>query len=100
MFVENGDDIYAGMIVGENNREAEMTVNVVRAKAFSNVRESTKEATVVLKAAKRYSLEESLEYIGGDELVEITPKVIRMRKRLLDEGARRRVARAAKAALK
>ncbi len=93
MFVEPGEDIYAGQVVGENSRDHDMPVNVVKAKAFSNVRESTKEATVVLKAARKYSLEQCLEYIAGDELVEITPKTIRMRKRILDEGVRRRLIR-------
>ena len=90
MFVEPGEDVYQGQIVGENSRDNDMPVNVVKAKAFSNVRESTKEATVVLKAARKLSLEQSLEYIAADELVEITPKVIRMRKRILSEADRRR----------
>ncbi len=96
MFVETGDDVYAGQIVGENARDKDMPVNAVRAKAFSNVRESNKEATVVLKAARKMSLEESLEYIANDELVEVTPKVIRIRKRILDEGLRKRIDRQAK----
>jgi len=93
MFVEPQDPIYEGQIVGENARENDLGVNVVKGKAFSNVRESTKEATVVLKAARILSLEAALEYIESDELVEITPKSIRLRKRLLRETDRKRAAR-------
>ncbi len=93
MFVKTQDPIYEGQIVGENAREHDLPVNVVKAKAFSNVRESTKEATVVLKAPRLMSLEEALEYIEDDEFVEITPKAIRLRKKLLREGDRRRADR-------
>lgn len=93
MFVKTQDKVYAGQIVGENNREHDMSVNVVKAKAFSNVRESTKEATVILKAPRIHSLELALEYIEDDELVEITPESIRIRKKLLNEGDRRRIER-------
>ena len=97
LFVEPQDVIYAGQVVGENSRDADLDVNIVKAKAFSNVRESTKEATVVLKASREITLETALEYIQDDELVEITPDAIRMRKKILDEGKRRQVARREKA---
>jgi GTP-binding protein len=93
MFVRPGDAVYAGQIVGENSRENDMGVNVVKAKALSNVRESNKEATVTLKAARLLDLEAALEYIESDELVEITPAAIRIRKRLLDENQRKRADR-------
>jgi GTP-binding protein len=93
MFVKPQDPIYAGQIVGENSRGNDMGVNVVKNKAFSNVRESNKETTVVLEAPRLLSLEAALEYIESDELVEITPTSIRLRKRLLDEGARKRADR-------
>ncbi len=93
MFVEPQDQVYEGQIVGENARDNDLGVNVVKGKAFSNVRESTKEATVVLKAARILSLEAALEYIESDELVEITPKSIRLRKRLLLESDRKRAGR-------
>jgi len=93
MFVKPQDPIYAGQIVGENSRSNDMGVNVVKNKAFSNVRESNKETTVVLDAPRQVSLEAALEYIESDELVEITPTSIRLRKRLLDEGARKRAER-------
>jgi GTP-binding protein len=79
--------------VGENARDNDLVVNVVRAKPFSNVRESSKEATVVLKSPRLMSLEAALEYIEEDELVEITPTACRMRKRTLREAERRRAER-------
>jgi GTP-binding protein len=93
MFVEPQEPVYAGQIVGENSRDNDLGVNVVKGKAFSNVRESTKEATVVLKAPRRMSLEAALEYIESDELVEITPESIRVRKKLLSEADRKRAGR-------
>ncbi|MAJ46630.1 MAG: translational GTPase TypA [Planctomycetes bacterium TMED75] len=93
LFVESGDPIYGGQVVGENARDNDLDVNIVKAKAFSNMRESTKEATVVLKSSRTLSLEAALEYIQDDELVEITPDAIRLRKRILDEATRRQVAR-------
>ncbi|MHC5002463.1 MAG: translational GTPase TypA [Planctomycetota bacterium] len=93
MFIRAQERIYEGQVVGEHSRENDLTVNVVRAKAFSNVRESTKEATVTLKAPRILSLEAALEYIEDDELVEITPSSIRLRKRMLTEADRRRAGR-------
>jgi GTP-binding protein len=90
MFVKPQDPVYAGQIVGENSRDADIGVNAAKAKGFSNVRESTKEATVVLKTPRALSLEAALEYIESDELVEITPASIRLRKKMLSEGDRRR----------
>ncbi len=89
MFVQPGDPIYEGMIVGENSRDNDLVVNVVKAKPFSNVRDN-KEATVVLKSPRLMSLEAALEYIEENELVEITPGAVRMRKRTLKEAERRR----------
>ncbi|MHC5115101.1 MAG: translational GTPase TypA [Planctomycetota bacterium] len=96
LFVRPQDPVYAGQIVGENSRDNDLGVNVVKAKAFSNVRESTKEATVVLKAPRELTLEGALEYIESDELVEVTPNSIRVRKRLLSESDRKRADRRAK----
>lgn len=93
MFLRPGDEVYEGQVVGEHNRENDLPVNVVRAKALSNVRESNKEATVTLKAPRLMSLEEALEYVEDDEYVEITPSTVRIRKRLLKEADRRRVTR-------
>ena len=78
--------------MGENARDNDLTVNIVKAKAFSNVREN-KDATVVLKASRKMTLEEMLEYCERDELVEVTPESLRLRKKLLKEAERRREAR-------
>ncbi len=96
MFVVPGDKVYAGMVVGEHNRENDLVVNITRAKALTNMRVAFKEQTVTLKAARILSLEQALEYIEDDEIVEITPKSIRMRKRLLNESDRKRAERAAR----
>ncbi len=94
MFVEPGEKVYTGQIVGEHNRENDLTVNAVRLKQLTNIRAASKEATVTLKGARKLSLEAALEYIEDDELVEITPKNVRLRKRLLNEADRRKAERA------
>ncbi|MCH7790906.1 MAG: translational GTPase TypA [Planctomycetes bacterium] len=96
LFVRPNDEVYTGQIVGEHNRDKDITVNITRMKHHTNVRQSNKEATVTLKAPRTMSLEEALEYVEEDELVEITPGSIRLRKRILGEGARRRSERQAR----
>ena len=96
MFVKPGDQVYAGQVVGEHNRGNDLTVNVVKAKKLDNMRSANKEATVTLKAPRSLSLEQAIEYIEDDELVEVTPSTVRLRKRILDEGARRRFERQSK----
>jgi GTP-binding protein len=93
LFVNPQEVIYTGQIVGENSRDNDLDVNITKNKAFSNVRESNKEATVVLKASREITLEVALEYIQDDELVEITPDDIRLRKKELSETNRKQVAR-------
>ena len=93
MFVKPADQIYMGQIVGEHCRDGDITVNVARQKKLTNVRSSNKDATVVLKAPRQLTLEGALEYIAADELVEITPSAIRLRKRWLKEADRKRNAR-------
>ena len=93
LFVEPQHEIYAGQIVGENARDNDLGVNITKGKAFSNVREANKEATAVLKASREHTLESALEYIQDDELVEITPGDIRIRKRILDEMKRKQMSR-------
>ena len=93
LFVEPQDVIYGGQIVGENARDTDLDVNIIKGKAFSNVREATKEATTVLKASRAITLELALEYIQDDELVEITPDDIRLRKKELSESKRKQIAR-------
>ncbi len=96
LFVEPGDKVYAGQVVGEHNRDNDIPVNICRQKQLTNIRQANKEATVTLKAPRKMSLEAALEYIEEDELVEITPGSIRLRKKILDEGGRRRAERVAK----
>ena len=93
MFVRPGDEVYKGQVVGEHGKDKDIPVNVVRRKNLTNVRSSTKEATVTLKAARMLTLEAALEYIELDELVEITPQNVRLRKIHLDESERKRNAR-------
>jgi len=93
MFVEPGEAVYEGQVVGEHAKDDDIPVNVVRQKKLTNMRASTKEFTVVLKAPRRLSLEAALEYIEDDELVELTPTSLRLRKRHLLESDRRRVGR-------
>ncbi len=90
MFVEPGEQIYEGMIVGETNREQDIAVNVVKAKQQTNTRSANKDQTVVLKKPKKMSLEACIEYINNDELVEITPLSIRLRKKILDTAERKK----------
>ena len=92
VFIEPGTDVYGGMIVGENSRENDLTVNITKAKAQTNVRSSTKDQTVTLKKARIMTLEESLEYLSDDEYLEVT----RLRKKELDKAAREKAARKAK----
>ena len=90
MFIEPGEEVYEGMIVGQSNRDLDMAVNVVTAKQQTNTRSSNKDMTVVLKRPLQLSLEQCLEYINDDELVEITPNHIRLRKRILDTQTRKK----------
>ncbi|HUW83496.1 MAG TPA: translational GTPase TypA [Phycisphaerae bacterium] len=93
MFVQPGEQVYEGQIIGEHCKDDDIPVNVVRQKKLTNVRSSTKDASVTLKAPRILSLERALEYLEQDELVELTPKSIRLRKRWLREPDRRRHAR-------
>lgn len=93
MFVEAGTDIYAGMIVGENTRETDLAINLTKAKQQTNVRSATKDHTVTTKKPRILTLEEALQYIDDDELCEVTPESIRLRKKILDKGERDRAAK-------
>ena len=90
MFVEPGDEVYEGMIVGEANKDADLAVNVVKGKQLTNTRSAGKDHTVVLKKTKKLSLEAALEYINNDELVEVTPVAFRLRKRILNTEERKK----------
>ncbi len=95
MFIGPGHDIYEGMIVGENSRDNDLTVNPAREKKLTNMRAAGNDENILLKPPRQLSLEAALEYIEGDELVEVTPKQVRLRKVLLRETDRRRHARQA-----
>ena len=93
LFISPGDEIYEGMIVGENSRENDLTVNPSKEKKLTNVRAAGSDENILLRPPRELSLEAALEYIEDDELVEITPSKIRLRKRTLREAERRRQAR-------
>lgn len=90
LFIEPGTECYEGMIVGERSKPGDMVVNIARTKNLGNQRSSTADIAVQLTPPRTFSLEEALEYIMDDELVEVTPKHIRLRKRILDSTARRK----------
>ncbi len=96
LFVSPGDECYEGMLVGERSKPGDMVVNIARTKNLGNQRSSTADIAVQLTPPRRFSLEEALEYIADDELVEITPKNIRLRKRLLNAIDRKKAAARAK----
>lgn len=90
MFIGPGVDVYEGMIVGENKYNSDLAVNVVKTKSLGNQRSANKDVTVVLKSPRKMSLENCLDYINSDELCEITPKSIRMRKKILNTAERKK----------
>jgi len=90
MFVNPGDAVYVGMILGEHNRGSDLDINPIKEKKLSNVRAAGKEDAMILTPPRRMSLEQAIAYIEDDELVEVTPSVIRLRKRYLDPNERKR----------
>jgi GTP-binding protein len=90
MMIEPGTRVYRGMIVGEHSRGNDLVVNVLKGKKLTNIRAAGKDENVLLTPPLRMTLEKALAYIAEDELVEVTPKSIRLRKRLLDENERRK----------
>jgi GTP-binding protein len=97
MFIEHGTKVYAGMIIGEHTRGNDLELNVIKGKKLTNVRASGKDEAVVLTPPIKMSLEKALAYVGEDELVEITPKSIRLRKIYLDPNERKRMSRSKEA---
>jgi GTP-binding protein len=95
MFVDPGEPLYEGMIVGLHSRDNDLVVNPVKTKQLTNIRAAGKDEAILLTPPIRHTLESAVEFIADDELVEITPKSIRIRKRLLAENERKRAARAA-----
>ena len=95
-FMEPGTEVYEGMIVGEHNRENDLTVNITKAKHQTNVRSATKDQTQTMNRPRILTLEEALEYINDDELVEVTPQSIRLRKKILNKSLRKKEAKRVK----
>lgn len=93
MFVEPGDEVYEGQIVAENARDNDLVVNPTTAKKLTNMRTTSSDENIILKPARKMTLEQALEYIEDDELVEVTPNHIRLRKDLLSENARKKAGR-------
>jgi GTP-binding protein len=93
LFIGPGVEVYQGMVIGQNSRDQDLEVNPCKSKKLTNVRASSADEGVVLTPPKQMSLEECLEYIGDDELVEITPQNLRIRKRHLDPNVRKRAGR-------
>ncbi|MGM0585686.1 MAG: translational GTPase TypA [Pseudomonadota bacterium] len=97
LIIGSGEPVYQGMIIGENARPGDLEVNPLKGKKLTNVRASGKDEAVTLTTPRRFGLEEAIAFIEDDELVEVTPRAIRLRKRHLDPHARKREARAAAA---
>lgn len=95
-FVDPGEEIYEGMIIGEQNKPGDLVVNIVEAKQLNNMRASGKDKDGSIAPKILFSLEECMEYIQGDEAIEVTPNFIRMRKKILSENERKRIERNAK----
>jgi GTP-binding protein len=99
LFIAPGDRLYEGMIIGENAKPQDLEVNALKARQLTNFRASgPKEDSIRLTPPKRMTLEQAIAYIQDDELVEVTPRVVRIRKRYLDPHERKRASRKAEAA--
>lgn len=98
LFLEPGVEIYEGMVVGQNNRDADITVNITKMKAKTNVRSANKDQTNVIKAPKILTLEEALEFLAEDEYLEVTPESIRLRKQILNKNEREKAAKKTRSA--
>lgn len=94
LFVKPGDEVYEGMVVGEHIHENDLIINITKEKAMTNVRAAGKDENVILAPPRKLTLEQAIDYIENDELVEVTPQSIRLRKILLNENDRKRLARA------
>ncbi len=93
LFVGPTEEVYEGMIVGEHARDSDLDVNITKEKKLTNMRSSTSDELVRLVPPRRLSLEQALEFIREDELVEVTPKAFRLRKRVLSASRRRTLAK-------
>jgi GTP-binding protein len=92
--VPPGIEVYEGMIVGANNKEGDLALNVCRTKKLTNMRAAGRDENVILAPPRIFSLEECLEYIEDDELLEVTPKNLRLRKRILNADQRKKASTA------
>ena len=93
LFIGHGEEVYEGMIIGIHSRDNDLVVNPLKAKQLTNIRAAGSDENIILTPPIRMTLEQALEFIDDDELVEVTPKTIRIRKKLLDEHARKRASR-------
>ena len=98
LFVQPGDAVYEGMIVGEHARSGDLDVNATKEKKLTNMRTTASDEMIMLEPPRQVSLEVALEYIEDDELIEVTPSSLRLRKRLLGGTDRRKLARSEKRA--
>jgi GTP-binding protein len=96
LFVAPGDAVYEGMLVGENSRPGDMDVNPTREKKLTNMRSKSSDENIQLEPPRELTLEGALEYIEEDELIEVTPRSIRLRKRFLNANDRKKLSREAK----
>jgi GTP-binding protein len=92
-FVEPGEDVYMGQVIGENTRQDDLTINIIRTKKLTNMRASGSDDKTSIAPAIKFSLEEAMEYIRNDEYLEVTPKNMRIRKIMLNEHDRKRQAK-------
>ncbi len=93
IFIEPGTEVYAGMIVGEHNRDNDLTVNITREKHLTNVRSATKDQTAIIRKTRDMSLEEAIQYLSDDEYCEVTPESVRLRKKILNKNEREKMAK-------
>ncbi len=93
LFIGHGEEVYEGMIIGIHSRDNDLVVNPLKAKQLTNIRAAGSDENIILTPPIRFTLEQAMEFIEDDELVEVTPKSIRVRKKLLDENARKRASR-------
>lgn len=93
IFIEPGTEVYAGMIVGEHNRDNDLTVNITREKHLTNIRSAHKDQTSIIRKTRDMSLEEAIQYLDDDEYCEVTPESIRLRKKILNKNEREKMAK-------
>jgi GTP-binding protein len=89
-FIGAGEDVYTGMVIGENSKDNDLEVNPLKSKQLTNMRASGKDDAIILTPPKRLNLEEAISYIEDDELIEVTPNNIRIRKKYLDSAERKK----------